>query len=115
MSTRSIETTTSLKRKKNQLRQIKNCRIEKTKSYAITYNLRSVATKKKLFDSIARDSLDNVVRKREYKTNEKKKEARIRVKIRLEKKNYCERQTSRNTIKRKHIVVFARSVKLKRS
>jgi hypothetical protein len=86
MFARSIGITTSLKRKKNQLRQIENRHIEKTKSYAITYDPRSVAAKKRLFDFVARDSLDDVARKREYKTNKKKKEVRIRVKIRLEKK-----------------------------
>jgi len=86
MPARSIETIASLKRKKNQLRQIEDRRIEKTKSYAITYDSRGAIAKEGLFDLAACDSLDDAARKREYKTNKRKKEARIRVEIRLEKK-----------------------------
>jgi hypothetical protein len=57
MPARSIETTTSLKRKKNQLRQIENCRIKKTKSYVNTYDLRGVVAKKKLHSHLVEPTI----------------------------------------------------------
>jgi len=58
----------------------------KTKLYVVTYGLRKVVAKKKLFDFVACDSLDDATRKRKYKINKRKKEARIRVEMKLKKK-----------------------------
>lgn len=65
---------------------MKDRRIEKTKSYAIIYDSRNVIVKKRLFDVATCDSLDNIVRRREWETNKRKKEIRLRIEIRLEKK-----------------------------
>lgn len=81
---RHVGPTASLKRKKDQLRQMEDRRSGKTKPYAATYDSRGAAAREGLFGAAARGPLGDAARRREWEADERKKEARLRVEIRLE-------------------------------
>ena len=82
--TRHVGPTASLKRKKDQLRQMEDRRTGKTKSYAATYDSRGAAAREGLFGAAARGPLGDAARRREWEADERKKEDRLCVEIRLE-------------------------------
>ncbi len=81
---RHVGPTASLKKKKDQLRQIEDRRTGKTKPHAATYDSRCAAAKEGLFGAAARGPFGDAARRREWEADERRKEARLRVEIRLE-------------------------------
>ena len=66
MQARHIGPTSKIYQRKDKKHQVKNRRIDKTKSYAQTYDPRGAVAKEGIFGIVARGAAGDAARKREY-------------------------------------------------
>jgi len=103
MWSRRVESTSTIFKRKQQERQVEDRIAGKTKS--IVHDPRSAVVKEGLFGAIARDSANDVARRREYEIDKRMLEARARVEVRREKK---QREWAKNVKKYNEIEVLRR-------
>jgi len=83
MWSRRVGPTSTISKRKQQERQVKNRIARKTKP--IVHDSRSAAAKEGLFGAAARGPANDAARKREYEANKRMLDARARVEVRREK------------------------------